>query len=70
MYCRALSPRQMMGLYRALKRVFGSIGLYVDTATSTAWTYLYPPKTDLQMCSIATTFSYVSMDKSILIFVK
>jgi hypothetical protein len=39
----------MMGLYRALKRVFGSIGLYVDTATSTAWTYLYPPKTDLQM---------------------
>ena len=49
MYCRALSPRQMMGLYRALKRVFGSIGLYADTATSTVWTYLYPPKTNLQM---------------------
>jgi hypothetical protein len=39
----------MMGLYRARQRVFGSIGLYVDTATSTAWTYLYSPKTDLQM---------------------
>jgi hypothetical protein len=53
MYYRAPSPRQMMGLYRALRRVFGSIGLYVDTSTSIAWTYLYPPKTDLQMCATA-----------------